>query len=52
MPLPTPVIDPHGLQDPLSEKFWQDTWVSLAVHNVSLSGAPGSRARADQAPGC
>jgi phospholipase D1/2 len=34
MPLPTPKIDPHGLQDPLSEKFWLDTWVSLAVHNV------------------
>ena len=32
-----------GLNDPLDEKFWKDTWVAVAVHNVSLSSLLGSK---------
>lgn len=37
MPLPTPKIDPMGLNDPLDETFWKETWVAVAVHNVSYT---------------
>lgn len=35
MPLPTPHVDPNCLIDPLDEVFWKETWVAVAIHNVS-----------------
>ena len=35
MPTPTPKIDPNRFHDPLDDKFWNDMWVAVAVHNVS-----------------
>lgn len=29
-----------GLTDPLDEKFWKDTWVAVAVHNVCSVSSP------------
>lgn len=31
---PTPVVDPHGFEDPISDEFWKNVWVACAVHNV------------------
>ncbi|CED85185.1 Phospholipase D1 [Phaffia rhodozyma] len=36
MPLPTPHVDPEGFRDPLDDKFWKDTWTSVAVHNTEI----------------
>ena len=35
MPTPTPSVDPHGFDDPICDKFWKETWMACAVHNVS-----------------
>ena len=35
MPTPTPNVDPHGFDDPICDKFWKETWMACAVHNVS-----------------
>ena len=35
LPVPGPEIDPHGFDDPISEKFWDNIWITSAVHNVS-----------------
>jgi phospholipase D1/2 len=35
LPTPTPKVDPNGFDDPISEHFWQNTWIPCAVHNVS-----------------
>lgn len=35
LPVPGPEIDPHGFEDPLDEKFFNDMWMASAVHNVS-----------------
>lgn len=36
LPTPTPHVDPHGFEDPISEEFWHGVWVSCAVHNVCI----------------
>ena len=36
LPTPTPRVDPYGFEDPISDSFWKDVWVSCAVHNVSF----------------
>lgn len=37
LPTPTPHVDPHGFDDPISDKFWKGVWVACAVHNVNTS---------------
>ena len=37
LPTSTPKVDPHGFEDPISEKFWKKVWMACAVHNVSES---------------
>jgi len=39
LPTPTPKVDPHGFEDPISDKFWKKVWMACAVHNV---GEPSS----------
>ena len=36
LPVPGPVVDPHGFEDPLCDEFFKDVWVAAAVHNVSF----------------
>jgi phospholipase D1/2 len=36
LPTPTPKVDPHGFEDPISDTFWKKVWVACAVHNVSV----------------
>ena len=36
LPTPAPVIDPHGFDDPISDEFWKDVWISAAVHNTEI----------------
>jgi phospholipase D1/2 len=36
LPTPAPVIDPHGFDDPISDEFWKDVWISVAVHNTGI----------------
>jgi phospholipase D1/2 len=33
---PTPEVDPNAFEDPLSDAFWKDTWLAVAVHNVGI----------------
>jgi len=35
LPTPTPKVDPHGFEDPISDEFWKKVWMACAVHNVS-----------------
>ena len=37
LPTPTPKVDPHGFEDPISDEFWKKVWMACAVHNVSES---------------
>lgn len=37
LPTPTPTVDPHGFEDPISDGFWKEVWTACAVHNVSSS---------------
>lgn len=37
LPTPTPTVDPHGFEDPISDEFWKEVWMACAVHNVSSS---------------
>ena len=34
LPAPTPAVDPHGFEDPVSDNFFKDVWVAAATHNV------------------
>ena len=34
LPTPTPKVDPHGFEDPISDEFWNKVWMACAVHNV------------------
>ncbi|KAG8842781.1 Phospholipase D1, partial [Serendipita sp. 411] len=34
IPTPSPIIDPHGFEDPVSDKFFKDIWIAAAVHNT------------------
>ena len=34
LPTPTPKVDPHGFEDPISDEFWKKVWMACAVHNV------------------
>jgi phospholipase D1/2 len=34
LPTPTPKVDPHGFEDPISDDFWKRVWMACAVHNV------------------
>lgn len=36
MPTPTPIIDPESFVDPLSDEFWKDQWIAVAVHNTEI----------------
>lgn len=36
LPTPTPLVDPQGFEDPISDKFWKDVWVACAAHNVRI----------------
>ena len=37
LPTPTPKVDPHGFEDPISDEFWKKVWIACAVHNVGSS---------------
>ena len=37
LPTPTPKVDPHGFEDPISDEFWKKVWTACAVHNVGGS---------------
>lgn len=37
LPTPTPKVDPHGFEDPISDEFWKKVWMACAVHNVGYS---------------
>jgi len=37
LPTPTPKVDPHGFEDPISDEFWKKVWIACAVHNVGQS---------------
>ena len=37
LPTPTPKVDPHGFEDPISDEFWNKVWMACAVHNVGES---------------
>jgi len=37
VPVPAPHVDPEGFEDPISDAFWRDVWLSCAVHNVSYA---------------
>ena len=37
LPTPTPKVDPHGFEDPISDEFWKRVWMACAVHNVGSS---------------
>lgn len=34
LPTPKPNVDPDGFEDPISDTFWKNVWVAVAVHNV------------------
>ncbi|TDL17878.1 phospholipase D, partial [Rickenella mellea] len=36
LPTPTPEVDPHGFEDPISDKFWKNVWVACGVHNTEI----------------
>lgn len=36
LPVPTPNIDPHGFDDPVSDSFYRDVWMAAASHNVRI----------------
>ncbi|KAI0338902.1 phospholipase D [Trametopsis cervina] len=36
LPTPSPHVDPHGFEDPVSDAFWKNTWVASAVHNTEI----------------
>jgi phospholipase D1/2 len=36
LPTPAPVIDPHGFEDPVCDKFFKDVWIAAAVHNTEI----------------
>ncbi|KAF9777640.1 phospholipase D [Thelephora terrestris] len=36
LPTPTPDVDPHGFEDPISDEFWEQVWVACAVHNTEI----------------
>ncbi|KAI0040774.1 phospholipase D, partial [Auriscalpium vulgare] len=36
LPTPAPKIDADGFEDPISDSFWKDVWVSAAVHNTEI----------------
>lgn len=38
LPTPTPIVDPRGFEDPISDEFWQHVWMACAVHNVGDAG--------------
>jgi phospholipase D1/2 len=35
VPTPKPKVDKDDFEDPISDAFWKDKWVSAAIHNVS-----------------
>ena len=34
LPVPGPIVNPHGFEDPICDEFYKDVWVAAAVHNV------------------
>ncbi|THG97034.1 hypothetical protein EW026_g4898 [Hermanssonia centrifuga] len=36
LPTPTPHVDPHGFEDPISDEFWKNVWLACAVHNTEI----------------
>lgn len=36
LPTPTPNVDPHGFEDPISDEFWEKVWEACAVHNTEI----------------
>ena len=36
IPLPAPPVDPYGLTDPVSDAFYKDVWLAVAVRNTQI----------------
>ncbi|KAF8509648.1 phospholipase D [Hysterangium stoloniferum] len=36
LPVPGPIIDPNGFEDPICDAFFKDIWVAAAVHNTEI----------------
>ncbi|KAF8586907.1 phospholipase D [Ramaria rubella] len=36
LPVPGPVVDPQGFEDPISDDFFKDVWIAAAVHNTEI----------------
>ncbi|GAA97760.1 uncharacterized protein L969DRAFT_55895 [Mixia osmundae IAM 14324] len=36
VPIQPPKIDPKGFADPLVDRFWKDTWMTVAVRNTQI----------------
>ncbi|KAM0748139.1 phospholipase D, partial [Meredithblackwellia eburnea MCA 4105] len=34
IPIPVPMVDPHGFSDPLTDKFYKDVWMAVAARNT------------------
>ncbi|KAL8280164.1 hypothetical protein RQP46_007494 [Phenoliferia psychrophenolica] len=34
IPVPAPIVDPHGFADPLTDKFFKEVWMAAAVRNT------------------
>ena len=50
LPTPTPKVDPHGFEDPISDEFWKKVWMACAVHNVGESSSNLLSAIAEMLP--
>ncbi|OAX33335.1 phospholipase D [Rhizopogon vinicolor AM-OR11-026] len=36
IPVPAPHVDPEGFEDPISDAFWKNVWITCAVHNTEI----------------
>jgi phospholipase D1/2 len=34
LPVPGPIVDPYGFEDPICDEFFKNVWIAAAVHNV------------------
>ncbi|KAF8501365.1 hypothetical protein JB92DRAFT_2975716 [Gautieria morchelliformis] len=36
LPVPGPIVDPHGFEDPICDEFYEKVWIAAAVHNTEI----------------